>query len=88
MQEKQEEDRIRSDKHDEEIGQEIEEFANELKNALVEQKKQLNTYAQNRIDDREKSKEIRKELNCSIDKFTPKVLLKEKNKSRHLCVEQ
>ncbi|EPD59060.1 MAG: hypothetical protein ACLS20_05715 [Faecalimonas umbilicata] len=69
LQEKQEEDRIRSDKHDEEIRQEIEEFALELKNALVEQKKQLNTYAQNRIDDREKSKEIRQELNCSIDKL-------------------
>ena len=69
LEEIQEEDRIRSDKHDEEIRQEIEEFAQELKEAIIEQKKQLNTYAENRISDREKSKEVRRELNNSIDKL-------------------
>lgn len=69
LQDRQEEDRIRSDKHDEEIRQEIAEFTHELKEALIEQKKQMNVYAENRVNDREKSREIREEINDSIDKL-------------------
>ena len=69
LQEKQDVDRARSDKHDEEIRKEIATITTELKEALVEQKQQMNTYTENRVKDREKSREIRQELNESIDKL-------------------
>lgn len=69
LQEKQDMDRTRYDKHDEEIRKEIATITTELKEALIEQKQQMNTYAENRVKDREKSREIRQELNESIDKL-------------------
>lgn len=69
LQERQEQESLRSDRNDEEIRQEIEELTQELKDAILEQKKQLDTYDENRVVDREKSREVRQEINNSIDKL-------------------
>lgn len=69
LQEQQQKDRIRSDEHDNEIRKEISDLTNELKEALIDQKNQMNTYEENRKNDRYKSREIREEINGSIDKL-------------------
>ncbi len=86
LQEQHQEDVERVTQNDREMQQEFSEFVEELKSALTAQREQMDIYAQNRINDREKSREVQRELSESIDKLAEGAE-ERKNKSRLLCVE-
>ncbi len=86
LQEQHQEDVERVTQNDRKMQQEFSEFVEELKSALTAQREQMDIYAQNRINDREKSREVQRELSESIDKLAEGAE-ERKNKSRLLCVE-
>lgn len=69
LQERYEKDSLLIKDEEVKIRNEFSDFVTELKSALNAQKNQMETYAENRISDKEKSKEIQKELYGSIDKL-------------------
>ena len=69
LQEQHQEDVERVTQNDRKMQQEFSEFVEELKSALTAQREQMDIYAQNRINDREKSQEVQRELSESIDKL-------------------
>lgn len=69
LQEQHQEDVERVTQNDRKMQQEFSEFVEELKSALTAQREQMDIYAQNRINDREKSREVQRELSESIDKL-------------------
>lgn len=69
LQEQHQEDVERVTQNDRKMQQEFSEFVEELKSALTAQREQMDIYAKNRINDREKSREIQRELSESIDRL-------------------
>lgn len=69
LQEQHQEDLKRATQSDKEIKQEFSEFVEVIKGAITAQREQMDIYDQNRINDREKSREVQKELSESIDKL-------------------
>lgn len=63
-------DMERSDRHDDEIKEELVNFTTELRQTLKSQNEKMNEFTENRIRDREQSREIQKELNASIVELT------------------
>ncbi len=70
LQEVHEQDMERSDRHDEEIKEELVNFTTELRQTLKSQNDKMNEFTANRIKDRERSREIQKELSDSIIELT------------------
>lgn len=62
LQEIHKEDMKRSDQYDEEIKDELTKFTDELRQTLKMQNEKMNEFSENRVKDREKSREIQKEL--------------------------
>lgn len=73
LQETHEKDMERSDLHDEEIKEELKNFTNELKKTLILQNEKMNEFSENRIKDREKSREIQKEWSDSQKRISTSV---------------
>ena len=69
LQEQHQEDVERVTQNDRKMQQEFSEFVEELKSALTAQREQMDIYAKNRINDREKSREIQRDFNESQKKF-------------------
>ena len=73
LQEQHQEDVERVTQNDRKMQQEFSEFVEELKSALTAQREQMDIYAQNRINDREKSREVQRDFNESQKKLSESV---------------
>jgi len=73
LQEQHQEDVERVTQNDRKMQQEFSEFVEELKSALTAQREQMDIYAKNRINDREKSREIQRDFNESQKKLSESV---------------
>ena len=75
-----ESDAIQSDKHDDEIRQDLTKFMNEMRVSLNQTQKDIKQFSENRIHDREQSIKIQKELTDAIKA----IAAGEKNRDRQI----
>lgn len=75
LQEVHEQDMERSDRHDEEIKEELVNFTTELRQTLKSQNDKMNEFTANRIKDRERSREIQKEWSEAQERISNSVAI-------------